>query len=187
MEKLIEGYPAYKITDEGKIFSRWKILTTKPRVDILGDTWHELTQIYDKYCGYYIVTLVSEKGKRKNKRVHRLLMETFVPNPNNYPQVNHIDGNKLNNSLSNLEWCTAKHNTQEAIRLGLSKPKEQPSRRAVIQLNLDKKYIAEYASLHEAGEKTKVCWQNIYKVCQGIRPRAGGYIWMYKESVTTSP
>ena len=61
-------------------------------------------------------------GKLKRMKVHRLIAFAFIKNENNYPIINHIDGNKLNNNLENLEWCTYKHNTQEAIKNGLSKP-----------------------------------------------------------------
>jgi len=59
-------------------------------------------------------------GKPVMKSVHRLLAIAFIPNPDNLPQVNHMDGNKCNNSLDNLEWCTAAHNMQHAYRTGLA-------------------------------------------------------------------
>lgn len=75
--------------------------------------------------GYKIVTLCIG-DKHKNMRVHRLVAEAFIPNPQKLPQVNHIDGNKLNNDVTNLEWCTCKQNVNHAQRIGLfpvAKPK----------------------------------------------------------------
>lgn len=180
-EAIIKDYPNYKITENARIFSRYKFKTNIP-----CDTWREVKQVYDKSCGYMLVTLCDGFGKRQNKRVHRLLMEAFVPNPNNYPHINHIDGNKLHNSLDNLEWCTAQHNTREAIRLGLTRERELSQSIAVIQLDKDTlEPITEYESLHDITEKTDICWQNVWKVCNGIRKTAGGYKWKYKEGSET--
>lgn len=68
--------------------------------------------------GYYHVGICG-KGKVKTYRVHRLVALAFIPNPNNLPYVNHIDGNKQNNNVSNLEWCTCKGNVQHAKKMGL--------------------------------------------------------------------
>ena len=73
---------------------------------------------YFIWGGYKIITY-----KNKTYKVHRLIAETFIPNPNNLPQVNHIDGNKLNNNVDNLEWCTPQENTQHAYDNGLAKSK----------------------------------------------------------------
>lgn len=70
--------------------------------------------------GYYSVILYN-KTKWKNKNIHRLVATHFIENPNNLPQVNHKDGNKLNNKVSNLEWCTAKYNIIHSVRTGLRK------------------------------------------------------------------
>lgn len=75
--------------------------------------------------GYLKYSLKNADGIVKTRTYHRLLMETFVENPNNYPCINHIDGNKLNNSLDNLEWCSISHNNKEAYRLGLRKVSEK--------------------------------------------------------------
>lgn len=175
-EKIIADYPAYKITTDGKVYSSFK-----PKTGIIWDNWTELKQVYDASCGYMIVSLAKGNGKdRQNKRVHRLLMEAFVPNPNNYPQVNHIDGNKLNNSLDNLEWCTSKYNTNHAIQLGLRDIHNQWNNKKVIQMDNDFNEIAEFNSMHEANRVTGIAWQNISKVCLGLRPRAGGYRWKHK-------
>ena len=69
--------------------------------------------------GYYMIT-IKKDGKYKPQRVHRLIAKEFIPNPYNKPNVNHIDGNKLNNSIDNLEWCTTMENNRHAIKLGLN-------------------------------------------------------------------
>lgn len=61
------------------------------------------------------------RNKKKLIRTHRAVAERFIPNPNNYPQVNHIDGNKMNNSVNNLEWCSNSYNTQHAYDKGLKR------------------------------------------------------------------
>lgn len=69
--------------------------------------------------GYQSIHLCN-KDKKKSWRVNRLVATVFIPNPDNKPQVNHIDGNKLNNRADNLEWSSPKENTHHAIRTGLS-------------------------------------------------------------------
>ena len=75
-------------------------------------------------CGYLRVLLIGHDGKRYHMSNHRAVAEAFISNPGNeLPQVNHIDGNKKNNNIFNLQWCTASENQQHAIRTGLKKPK----------------------------------------------------------------
>ena len=69
--------------------------------------------------GYHRVTAQYENGVRRDVLAHRLVAEAFIPNPKNKKEVNHIDGNKLNNNPSNLEWCTHKENMQHASKLKL--------------------------------------------------------------------
>ena len=70
--------------------------------------------------GYEYVHLCNGKGKTKLFRVHRLVAEMFIPNPNNLPEVNHKDGDKLNNNVKNLEWCTYSENLKHAWDMGLN-------------------------------------------------------------------
>jgi hypothetical protein len=71
--------------------------------------------------GYYSESLYKD-GKAVTKKVHRLVAEAFIPNPDSKPCVNHIDGNKLNNSVDNLEWVTHSENMRHAFDTGLAKP-----------------------------------------------------------------
>ena len=70
--------------------------------------------------GYYRCCL-SKNGNNKTVKVHRIVAETFIPNPNNLAQVNHIDGNKQNNNVDNLEWCSQSENMKHAYKNGLKK------------------------------------------------------------------
>ena len=68
------------------------------------------------YCRYKVD--LKKNGIRKNFKVHRLVAEAFIPNPNNYPEINHIDSNPLNNKVDNLEWCNHKYNIRYSIEEG---------------------------------------------------------------------
>lgn len=85
--------------------------------------WHKKSRILRPVCdknGYLYVNL-SVGGKGKNSKIHRLVAETFIPNPENKREVNHIDGHPLNNHMSNLEWATHSENMRHAFDTGLSK------------------------------------------------------------------
>ena len=85
----------------------------------LVNTPHNLKPQYGRH-NYYAVHLTKDK-LYKNALIHRLVAETFIPNSDKLPQVNHIDGNKYNNHVNNLEWCTCKYNIRHAHDLGLHK------------------------------------------------------------------
>lgn len=77
---------------------------------------------------YYRVPLTNKEHIRKYYLVHRLVAQAFIPNPNNLPQVNHIDGDKSNNTIENLEWTTREDNIKHAYKIGLN-----PSRKSIIK------------------------------------------------------
>ena len=102
MKKEIEGLPrCYLITSDGKIIN--------------GETGYELKQLVNR-AGYYYVQFTIN-GKHYSRNVHRLIAEAFIPNPEHKPYINHIDGNRKNNAIENLEWCTAKENTDHAAKV----------------------------------------------------------------------
>jgi hypothetical protein len=114
----------------GGVLMRWKPYIYKGEVTKYevsdtglvrnGDTL-EVLQDADDGSGYRIVSIITKNG-RVSRRVHRMVAETFIANPDNKPQVNHIDGNKSNNSVVNLEWVTAQENIEHAIDTGLFDP-----------------------------------------------------------------
>ena len=174
MKTQVINFPNYLIDVDGNVFSRYKYKTS-----IVCDTWRPVKPVLDKGTGYLLVTLVNDVG-RKNQFIHRLLATHFIANPENKPQVNHIDGNKTNNKLSNLEWVTAKENAQHAVRTGLCDARTLSQNVGVLQIALDGSLVAKHVSLHEAGRATGIAWQNISKVVRGIRPKAGGFMWAYE-------
>lgn len=117
-EKWINGFEgSYAISTKGDVVS---YKNKKPLI-LKGGVTNDKKRSADN--GYRIVTL-STKGERKTKvfKCHRLVAEYFIPNPENKPCVNHIDGDKLNNDITNLEWVTYSENTVHAYSTGLTKP-----------------------------------------------------------------
>lgn len=106
-EKEKYALSIYKITEDGKVFSNLN--------NRFHGQWVELKTRLDK-DGYKEVSLIyDESGNRQPFKIHRLVACKYVPNPNNYPVINHKDLNKLNNNVENLEWCTISYNTQHGF------------------------------------------------------------------------
>lgn len=120
---------------------------------------------------YYMVRIINDEGKTCKKYIHRLMAELFLWNPDNKEQVNHIDGNKHNNDLANLEWVTHQENAIHAVAEGLTPTVN------VSQYSKDDEFIASYKSIIEAERSTGVHNPNITKVLKGKRKTAGGFIW----------
>ena len=123
----------YSVTEDGRIYSH-------SRVDRTGrlhkGRWIKLTVSQDGY--YKVVLHLGQRGKSITRRVCRLVAEAFIPNPENKPCVNHLDGDKLNDSVNNLEWCTHKENTVHAWKEGLCKPYDRTkpyNRQAIVDSN----------------------------------------------------
>ena len=142
--------------------------------------------------GYYVISLVKNKIK-KQLRIHRLVAQAFIPNPDNLPQVNHKDGNKQNNCVDNLEWCTGKHNIKESWRLGLSTPTKPmlgrksekcPNSIKVNQYTLDGVFIKTWNCGYDAIRFLELKSNHISDCCNNKRKSFAGFIWRYTEEDT---
>lgn len=117
----------------------------------------------------YLFVHINVKGKFVNLRVHRLVAICFIPNPDNLPEVNHIDNDRTNNSVSNLEWCTHEYNNayREKYGVALNHP--------VIAINLDASEVFWSESQREAARKLDFAHQNIVAVVNGKQNTAKGF------------
>lgn len=131
--------------------------------------------------GYPQVNL-SKDGKLHTFRVHRLVATHFVPNPYNLPEVNHIDEDKCNNKVSNLEWCDRAYN----VTYGNGMDKRLNSvRKPVVQFSkTNGEPLAAYESASQAQRTTGIRSVSISECCRGIRKSAGGFKWQFAKEVS---
>ena len=162
--RSIKDYPGYEVSNLGRVrsfnFNRVRIKTL----------------ITHKPTGYITVYLYKH-NKIKNAKVHRLVAQAFIPNSENKPQVNHIDGDKTNNKADNLEWCTPSENQRHANRTGLRD--YEYCKKAVSQYSKTGEFIASYNSTLEAEKVTGVYHSHISRCCKGKSKIACGFVWKY--------
>ena len=132
----------------------------------------------DKY-GYFRVSLTTKQGKHMLCGIHRLVAQAFIPNPDNKPTVNHIDGNKQNNNVENLEWATWQEQSDHAIRIGLRTAETYKNRDAVkTKLSYPVQCIETgevFYSMIEAERKMGLGSTAVYYAIKLNRPTKQGY------------
>ena len=133
----------------------------------------KIIKTYVDAFGYVYVMLAKKGEKQKHGKIHRLVAEAFITNENNLPMVNHKDENKQNNSVNNLEWCTAQYNLNYGNR-----SKKYSKRIEMIDIKTNK-VIKCFESIREAEDKTSINHSHISSVCHNNRKTAGGYKWRY--------
>ena len=169
----IDGYSGlYQVSNIGRIKS------------LGGKSNHnsEMIMKQQEILGYMSVTLRKDDISKMFK-VHRLVANAFIDNPLNKPQVNHIDGNKRNNAVSNLEWVTPSENAKHAFEIGLKKSQSgKDNKRSIAIERIDNNGIVldEYCGFREAERITGIPHSNISKCCRGEAQSAGGYKWRIK-------
>lgn len=183
--KDVKGYEGlYQISNLGKIkrlsrlsYQRFGKLLLNEKV---------MSNVIDNN-GYVVVSLTNNKKQRKFL-VHRLIAIHFIKNNNNLPCINHIDGNKQNNDISNLEWCSYSQNNKHALDNNLRKPPapwkgkfgtENKTSKKVGQYNLNGDLINIYPCVHEVYRKLRFPVTNIAAACRGKQKTAYGFKWKY--------
>ena len=175
--KDIEGYESlYQVSNFGRIKSLERTIQHKT---CYGGLYHVKGRILKPKIekdGYFRISL-TKNGIKKYYRLNRLVAQAFIPNPNNYPIVNHKDENKLNNNADNLEWCTQKYNVNYGN--AINKKKEKLSIK-VNQYDLNGVFIKTWNSINDAiryyNNNTQIC-----QCCKGKRNNVCGYLWKYAD------
>jgi hypothetical protein len=167
-------FPEYYVTDTGEVYSRkmynnpnGRIRKLKPYVDSTG----------------YPRVVLSEHSKPKSIRVHYLVASAFLPKGKNDKCVNHKDGNKQNNNVSNLEWCSYSHNIKHSFevlgrKISILLGKEHPKAKKIYQIK-NGQVVAEYYGAGEAERYTGIKRANIQRVLSGYNKTAGGFVWKH--------
>lgn len=163
----------YQVSNFGKVKRlAYEIKNPSPKANgsILKFKEHLLTP--RKVTHGYLSVILYKKGKPKNYKIHRLVAEAFIPNPDRLSEVNHKDENKMNNHIDNLEWVTHKENANYGTR-----PSRIGNKHSKIVKCIETDII--YPSLAKAAEQTGIDSRRISDVCTGKMTMAGGYHWEY--------
>jgi len=172
----IPSRPKYQVSNLGRI-RRIKTKIGLPYCKPLT------VQMPNKYQAYVTINL-----QRKRFYIHRLVALAFIPNPNNLPQVNHIDGNKANNAVYNLEWVTRSENGLHAYKVLHIKPsakgrfgKEANRHKAVNVYSLNNEYIKRFETITEASKELNIDTGSICRCAKGEYHSTHGYIFKYND------
>lgn len=156
----IKGYEGfYKVSNKGRVLKS-------------NGHYMKPSRIWDNH---FRVAL-SKNGERKAYLVHRLVALAFIPNPRNYPQINHKNENGLDNRAENLEWCSPRYNLSYGTR---TKRSSEHTRIPISQYGEDGKLIKVFPSIKDAANETKCNRAHIIDVLKGRRKKCGGFIWRY--------
>ena len=178
--KDIKGYDGlYQVSNLGNVRSVDRIvLRNGIQVPRKGKILNQIK------FGDYLTVHLSKNGIKKHHRIHRLVADAFLPNPDNLTQVNHKDEDKTNNRASNLEWCTAEYNVNygTGIERRVAIRRNNKLSRKVYQYTLDGEFIREWPSIKEISRTTGYSYGYLIQVLSGKYKSAYGYKWLRKIS-----
>ena len=177
--KDVVGYEGlYQVSNLGRVKSLSKFHCTSKNYSSLG-YWskEKILKPIVGVQGYLYVSLYDKNKKKKSKRIHQLVAQAFISNPNNLPFVNHKDENVKNNVYSNLEWCTAKYNCNYGTRLQRIAVKNN---KPILQFDLNGNFIKEYESITQASKELNIKLNYISSCCLGRRRKTKGYVFKFK-------
>ncbi len=142
--------------------------------------------------GDYLAVILQNKTRKRHVRIHVLVAEAFIPRPPDKKEVNHKDGNKQNNKVSNLEWVTPSENVRHAVKMnpgmvaGMNRFNKYIKTRPILQIDWHGRVVGKFNNCKEAGKATGVCSRNIHQVASHTeykpgktRSQAGGYRWRF--------
>ena len=142
MKGNIPYFDCYHVTRSGDVYSKYKDKVT----------WRKMAK-RKKNNGYIIVSLRNNDVVKYTFNIHRLVAETYIPNPDNKPCVGHKDNNRENNRVENLYWCTHKENTQQCIRDGRFKPRGKTPLSIEIRRKIKAEYLKGNTTLQKLSRK----------------------------------
>lgn len=166
--RSIDGFSGYEISSYGRVIGH------KNNRGIITDSEYLLKPRVNPN-GYLIVVLYDENRVPHQLSVHRLVAQSFIPNHDGYPYVDHLDGNKTNNMVDNLEWVTPKENSIRAVNAGLYEPIFKITRKPVMVTNLRNGEEKYFRGVNEAARAIGYSPAIVSKVVNMLRNTIGYY------------
>lgn len=165
----------YEVSNTGIVRTQGRTIEAVRNGTTYTKSYPPRTMAISNGKGGYQILCLYKNGKHYNKSLHRLVAETFIPNPGNLPQINHKDENILNNHADNLEWCDAKYNCNYGKRTEKSiAPKRKP-----VGCYKDGALVKTFVSQAQAGREMGVESSGISMCCNGKIPHFHGYEWRF--------